>query len=103
GEETGSGDWDMKIAERVQCGAMAALVDLAPPAEKAVIINLGDWFHSDNQEGQTTRSKHSLDMDGRYAKMISVGVKVMRQCIESALKKHKTVRVINVIGNHDDT
>lgn len=42
-------------------------------------------------------------MDGRYAKMIQVGVKVMRQCIESALAKHKTVRVINVIGNHDHT
>jgi DNA repair exonuclease SbcCD nuclease subunit len=27
----------------------------------------------------------------------------MRQCITSALQKHKTVRVINVVGNHDDT
>ena len=27
----------------------------------------------------------------------------MRQCIESALDKHAKVRVINVIGNHDDT
>jgi hypothetical protein len=35
--------------------------------------------------------------------MISVGVKVMRQCITSALEKHKEVRVINIIGNHDDT
>src|SRR5690606_823624 len=31
-EETQSGSWDLEIAERVQCGAMAALVDLAPPA-----------------------------------------------------------------------
>ena len=100
--ETGQ-DWDLNIAERVQCGSMAALVDMAPPAEKAVIVNLGDWFHADNMEGVTSRSGHILDVDGRYAKMIRVGIKVMRQCIESALRKHATVRVLNVIGNHDDT
>ncbi|MFZ2769768.1 MAG: oxidoreductase [Minisyncoccia bacterium] len=100
--ETGEA-WDLEIAERIQCGAMAALVDGAPAAEQAVIVNLGDWFHADNMDGVTTRSGHSLDMDGRYAKMIGVGIKVMRQCIESGLTKHKTVRVINVIGNHDDT
>jgi hypothetical protein len=103
GEETQGSDWDMTEAVRVQCGAMAALVDLAPPAEQAVIINLGDWFHADNMEGTTSRSGHSMDLDGRYAKMIDVGIRVMRQCITSALEKHKTVRVINVVGNHDDT
>ena len=103
GEETQGADWDMTEAVRVQCGAMAALVDLAPPAEQAVIINLGDWFHADNMEGTTSRSGHSMDLDGRYAKMIDVGIRVMRQCITSALEKHKTVRVINVVGNHDDT
>lgn len=103
GEETQGDSWDMTEAERVQCGAMAALVDLAPPASSAVIINLGDWLHADNMEGMTSRSGHVMDLDGRYAKMISVGIKVMRQCISSALKKHDTVRVINVVGNHDDT
>lgn len=103
GEETQGADWDMSEAVRVQCGAMAALVDLAPPAESAVIINLGDWLHADNMEGMTSRSGHVMDLDGRYAKMIDVGIMVMRQCITSALKKHKQVRIINVVGNHDDT
>lgn len=103
GEETQGASWDMTEAVRVQCGAMAALVELAPPAEQAVIINLGDWLHADNMEGMTSRSGHVMDLDGRYAKMIDVGMMVMRQCITSALKKHKTVRVINVVGNHDDT
>lgn len=102
GEETGE-DWDLKIAERLHCTAMAHLVEAAPRSEEATIVNLGDWFHSDNMEGVTTRSGHVLDMDSRYAKMASVGIKIMRQCIESALKKHKRVRVINATGNHDDT
>lgn len=103
GEETQGDSWDMSESVRVQCGAMAALVELAPAAEQAVIINLGDWLHADNMEGMTSRSGHVMDLDGRYAKMIEVGMMVMRQCITSALRKHKTVRVINVVGNHDDT
>lgn len=103
GDETQGESWDMTRAVQVQCGAMAALVELAPAAEQAVIINLGDWFHADNMAGMTERSGHVMDLDGRYAKMIDVGMMVMRQCITSALKKHKTVRVINVVGNHDDT
>jgi len=101
-EECGE-DWDLAIAERVQCAAMAALVEGAPPAAEALIVNLGDWFHYDSMEPVTSRSGHVLDSDGRYAKMIRVGIKVMRQCIASALAKHKRVRVVNVVGNHDDT
>lgn len=101
-EECGE-DWDLAIAEQVQCAAMKALVEGAPPAAVAVIVNLGDWFHYDSMEPVTSRSGHVLDADGRYAKMIRVGIKVMRQCIESALDKHKRVRVVNVVGNHDDT
>lgn len=102
-KETQGQDWDLKIAEQVQCAAMAHLVESAPAASLGVVVNLGDWFHSDNMDGVTTRSGHHLDMDGRYAKMIAVGVRVMRQCIDSALLKHDKVRVINVVGNHDDT
>jgi hypothetical protein len=101
-EETGA-DWDLAIAERVQCGAMALLVEGMPSTETALIVNLGDWLHYDSMFPVTPRSGHMLDADGRYAKMLRVGIKVMRQCIESALNKHSRVRVVNVIGNHDET
>ena len=100
--ETGD-DWDLAIAERTHCEAMAALVEASPATESAVIVNLGDLFHYDSLAAVTPRSGHMLDADGRYAKMIAVGVKIMRQCIESALGKHKTVHVINAPGNHDET
>lgn len=102
GEECG-GDWDLAIAERVHCAAMAELVQAAPATEQALIVNLGDLFHYDSMEAKTPRSGHMLDADGRYAKMIGVGIKIIRQCIESALTKHKTVHVINAPGNHDET
>lgn len=102
GEECGE-DWDLAIAERIQCGAVADLVARAPAAEKATIVNLGDWLHYDSIAAVTPRSGHMLDADGRYAKMVRVAVKVIRQCIESALSRHRFVHVINAPGNHDET
>lgn len=100
--ETGE-DWDLQIARRVHCEAMAALVDAAPATETALVVNLGDMLHYDSMEAKTPRSGHMLDADGRYAKVIDVAVAMMRQCIESALSKHKFVHVVNVVGNHDET
>lgn len=101
GEETGA-DFDLEIAERDLCAAMAHLVSQAPAAKRALIANLGDFFHADNMQGTTSRSGNVLDMDSRLPKMVRVGVKVMRQLIQSALEKHETVEVVNAIGNHDD-
>lgn len=100
--ETGQ-DWDLRIAERSYLAAFDRIVSAAPSCKEAVIVNLGDYFHADNLENVTTRSGHHLDVDGRYAKMIDIGVIIVRRMIERALAHHESVRVINAIGNHDDT
>ena len=102
GQESGD-DWDLSIADRVHCDAISALVQSAPETETALIVNLGDLLHYDSLAAVTPRSGHLLDADGRYAKMVETGVKIMRQCIESALTKHKRVHVISAPGNHDET
>jgi hypothetical protein len=101
GKETGD-DFDLEIAENNLVEATRRLVECGPNAETGIIINVGDFYHSDNQSNKTTRSGNSLDVDNRWAKVLRVGVRAMRSCIELALKKHKTVYVINEIGNHDD-
>jgi hypothetical protein len=101
-DETGE-DWNLDIARQVHADAMAALVEAAPRTETAVVVNLGDALHFDSMEAKTPRSGHLLDADGRYAKIIDVAITTMRQCIESALAKHKRVHVICVPGNHDET
>jgi hypothetical protein len=100
-QETGD-NFDLKIAEHDLIAAVDHLVDLAPPADECLIINLGDFFHADNSSNQTSRSHHALDVDGRWSKVLSVGIRAMRRCIDRALEKHQRVRVINEIGNHDD-
>ena len=100
-QETGQ-TFDLGIAEHNLCAAMDRLVMLAPPAEEALVINLGDFFHSDNSSNRTARSGNALDVDSRWAKILGVGIRAMRRLIDSALSKHARVRVVNVIGNHDD-
>lgn len=99
-EEAGE-DFDVKIAERNLCAAMDRLVECSKPAKQALIVNVGDFFHADNKFGTTTRGTQ-LDTDSRWSHVLRIGVRAMRHCIESALRKHEKVHVINEIGNHDD-
>ena len=101
GEEVGA-DYDIKISERLLVSAMSHLVDLSPPSEHALIVNVGDFFHVDNLKNETSRSGHTLDVDTRYAAMIRAGTKMLRMVIEKALSKHAKVTVFCEVGNHDD-
>jgi hypothetical protein len=101
GEESGD-DFDVEIAERNLVEATTRLVECSPPAKEGLIVNVGDFYHSDSQANRTARSGNPLDVDTRWAKVLRVGVRAMRSCIEAAMRKHETVYVINEIGNHDD-
>lgn len=100
-KETGA-SFDIKIAERNLKAAVDQLVQGAPPAKQAILLNLGDFFHSDTMSNRTSRSGHSLDVDTRWGKILMIGIKTMIHCILRALEKHETVIVKNLIGNHDD-
>lgn len=102
GKETGGENFDLKIGERHLVSAVDHLVALAPSSETALILNLGDFFHTDNSSNKTSRSGNPLDVDSRWSKVLEVGIKIMRRCIDRALEKHQRVLVINEIGNHDD-
>ena len=94
--------FNLAIAERDLCAAVDYLVEQSPPSQRGILVNLGDFFHTDNMRGETARSGHALDTDGRLAKMIDVGVRALRRCIHRMLEKHETVEVINAPGNHDE-
>lgn len=99
-DETGE-DFDLEIARRDLCGAVDYLVSQSPASDRCVIVNLGDFYHVDNLKNMTSQSGNILDVDTRLPKMIEVGVSALRQGIETALASHKTVEIVNAIGNHD--
>jgi hypothetical protein len=94
-------DFDLTIAEHDLCGAVDYLVSQAPPAERCVIANMGDFFHVDNLDGVTPANKHALDTDSRLGKVIEIGVRALRQAITTGLARHQTVEIINCRANHD--
>lgn len=100
-EETGE-DFDLDIASNDLRAAISQLVGGAPPAQIALIINIGDFFHSDNSAAMTSRSGNSLDVDTRWAKVLRVGARTMISSVKIALQRHQRVIVRNEIGNHDD-
>lgn len=99
GHETGQ-DFDLHIAETNLISAVDHLVSLAPRAKRALLINLGDFFHADNSSNQTTHGTR-VDVDGRWSKVLRVGIRIMRRAIEKLLETHEEVTVICEIGNHD--
>ena len=98
--ETGH-DYDLKISEEILLDAMGRLVASAPTSETAIILNLGDFFHSDSRSNRTEKSGAVLDVDSRYPKALTTGVKLLRRCVDLALLKHKRVIVRCLPGNHD--
>lgn len=96
-------NFDLKIAERELCGAIAVLIDEMPACERCVINDLGDFTHYENFDAVTEASGHRLDYDGRFTRMIQVAARVMRFIVERALTKAKHVDVIINQGNHSRT
>lgn len=98
------GSWDLKIAERVLAGCFEHMVDSSPAARVGIVAQLGDWLHSDGMgmiSGVTPMSGHSLDQDGRFAKVVKAAIRILRRVVDYALTKHEIVIVLMAEGNHD--
>lgn len=100
-EECGE-NFDLDIAEQDLCNAVDYLVERSPACKRGLLVNLGDFFHYTNMMGSTERSGHILDRDSRTPKMIRVGVRILRRCIERMREKYEVVELINAPGNHDE-
>jgi len=100
--ETGS-DYDTDIAAERLRSWIAQCVAASPPSETAIILDVGDFTHANDDTYQTPRSKHVLDVDTRMFRTLDVGIATLGGAVESALTKHKTVHVCILPGNHDST
>jgi hypothetical protein len=99
-DETGA-DFDLDIAEKLTNAAIDRLVASAPPADTALIVELGDFFHADTSDNRTLRSGNALDVDTRWAKVMQIGLRAMVRTVRRCLEKHGQVFVRIVAGNHD--
>lgn len=100
GEETGD-DYDVKIASMVATRSIASLVEQSRPSSHAVLVFLGDYFHANDEKGVTPGSGHRLDTDGRWQKVFTAGAHLATTLVDIIARKHKTVTVRCLKGNHD--
>jgi len=103
-KETLNADWDLKIAERTLTAAFCHMVNAAPQASVGVVAQLGDWLHSDGSGGLlpiTPQHGHVLDQDGRFSKIVSSSIRILRRIVDFALERHEKVVVLLAEGNHD--
>ncbi|HAB2885954.1 TPA_asm: winged helix-turn-helix domain-containing protein [Salmonella enterica subsp. enterica serovar Enteritidis] len=101
-DESGD-DWDMKIAEDLFSKWFDAAFQKAPDAGVGVVNLLGDFAHFDSLDAVTPASGHVLDADTRYQKLVRYMIRMVRRVVNMALVKHKSVRLLIVQGNHDES
>lgn len=101
GKETGA-DYDLDVAERILKQCTGELISRSAPAETAIILDLGDFFHGDNTRNQTAKSANPLDIDSRHPKVVQTGFMTVVWIIEQALQKHEKVMYRKLAGNHDE-
>jgi len=101
GEETGE-DWDLKIASKTLKRQFDELILGGPAvAGDCVIAFMGDFLHQNDQSNATPKSRHQLDVDGRYQKVLRAGADLALHIIGRAAQRHVGIRVLAVPGNHD--
>jgi hypothetical protein len=97
----GGDDWDLEIAEETLIGCFRHMVETSPTSELGIVNQLGDFLHWDGLEAVTPTSRHLLDADGRFEKVVAVAIRILRGVVDMALAKHHRVHVILAEGNHD--
>jgi hypothetical protein len=100
-EETGGGDYDLSIGERLIIDWFTAAIAVSPSAKRAVFAQLGDFLHYDSFKTITPEHGHLLDGDTRYPKMVRAAIRIVRRVIRMLLEKHERVDVIMADANHD--
>ena len=93
-------DYNLQIAADIHRAAMTDLLSTAPKAKTALLLNLGDYFHFEDDRNQS-RSGHSLDGDGRAHKVFQIGYHCMLDAVCMLLQTHEKVIVRSNPGNHD--
>ncbi|MEN9763516.1 MAG: hypothetical protein RI906_3342 [Pseudomonadota bacterium] len=102
GKETGE-DYDTFIAASRLRNWIARAVDASPSSAHAVILDVGDLTHADDQTNQTPRSKHVLDVDTRHFRTLDMTITALSHSVDYALRKHAKVTVRILPGNHNPT
>ena len=102
GRETRGRDFDSKIASAEIIESIDSLVEAAPAASHAMLINVGDFTHIDRAiPYPQTANGTPMDSDSRIELIMRKAADTMIHGITLMLEKHSNVSVVMARGNHD--
>lgn len=100
-EETGE-SWDLKIAGKTLKRQFDELIAGGTTASgECIVAFMGDLLHQNDATNATPKSRHVLDVDGRFQKVLRAAAELCLHVIGRAAQRHAKVRVMVVPGNHD--
>lgn len=101
GDELEGENWNLAKAREVYTKSFTELVGCTNRGEMAVILLGGDQIHSDSSKNATPNSGHTLDVDGRYERVIQETCYMCADMVMAAAQTHKHVLIRVLKGNHD--
>ena len=93
--------YDTDMATERLVSWVGQCVAASPAAHTAIVLDVGDLTHADDNSNQTPRSKHQLDVDTRHFRTLDATIQALAVCTELALAKHHRVIVRILPGNHN--
>lgn len=99
-DETGE-DFDLETADRLTRAGIDRMTAVAPEAETAILLFIGDNTHADNSKNATPESGHALDVDTRHSKVMLTTARATIYAARRALERHQRVILWFMRGNHD--
>jgi hypothetical protein len=100
GQETKHSNFDSQTAYDNMTAAIDDLVERAPQCETGLLVDVGDYTHS-NSSLNATFAGTPVDVDTRHGRTMDVAAMGMRHGIEAMLGKFKKVVVVIARGNHN--
>jgi len=98
--ETRHSNFDTDIATADIRQAIDNLVARSPEAETGVLINVGDFLHSNTSHNATFKGT-PVDVDTRHHRVMRAAAMALRYSINRMLEKYKSVILVVARGNHD--
>lgn len=93
--------YDLEIASKRIREWTSGLVEASPASSEALILDVGDFTHQDDQRNVTPGHGHQLDVAGRFYETVDIGIMSLITAVEIALHKHERVTVRILPGNHN--
>lgn len=101
--ETRGQDYDLSLMHDDLVTSITTVQEYAPDSQDALIILGGDTIHINDGSNETPASRHKMDVDGRYEKVVDAAIDAICWAVDYLSLCHARVNVVVLRGNHDET